>query len=70
MNESQELPEFAILQNSRTKATAIWTKIGGWSDAPEKDYDHLRLLATLIRTDPNPVKIVRAIAKENGEDLA
>jgi len=27
-------------------------------------------LATLIRTDPNPVKIVRAIAKENGEDLA
>jgi hypothetical protein len=66
----KELPEFAILQNSRTKLSAIWTKNGGWKDAPEKDFEHLRLLATLIRTDPNPVQIVKAIAKANGDGLA
>lgn len=57
-------PEFAIFQNSRTQRSAIWTG-GKWRDAPEKDYEHLRLLATLIRTDPDPVGIVKAIADAN-----
>jgi hypothetical protein len=55
-----EAPEFAIFQNSRTQRSAIWTG-NKWRDAPQEDYDHLRLLATLIRTDPNPVAIVKAI---------
>ena len=66
----KELPEFAILQNSETKKSAILTKKTGWTDAPIKDFEHLRLLATLIRTDPDPVKIVKYIAKANGDELA
>ena len=59
-----EAPEFAIFQNSRTKQSAIWTG-DKWTDAPQEDYEHLRLLATLIRTDPDPVGIVKAIVKKN-----
>jgi|AP95_1055475.scaffolds.fasta_scaffold107406_2 hypothetical protein len=61
-----DAPEFAIFQNSRTKLSAIWIKgQGKWKDAPSSDYEHLRLLATLIRTDPNPVEIVKAIVNAN-----
>ena len=60
-------PEFAIFQNSRTKQSAIWVNVK-WKDAPEEDYDHLRLLATLIRTDPEPTKIVKSIANINKDN--
>ena len=64
--EMSDAPEFAIFQNSRTKLSAIWIKgQGKWKDAPSSDYEHLRLLATLIRTDPNPVEIVKAIVNAN-----
>tara|TARA_Y100000593_G_scaffold61787_1_gene114450 strand:+ start:7315 stop:7509 length:195 start_codon:yes stop_codon:yes gene_type:complete len=60
------VPEFAIFQNSRTKRTAIWTKQSGkWTDVPKEDYAHIGLLATLIRTDPNPVEICKAVIKNN-----
>ena len=59
-----ETPEFAIFQNSRTKESAIWNG-DKWAYPPTKDYDHLRLLATLIRTDPDPVGICRSLVKES-----
>ena len=66
-----EAPEFAIFQNSRTKQSAIWNG-NKWAYPPVKDYDHLRLLATLIRTDPDPVGICRSLINEtkynNGEN--
>ena len=62
-----EAPEFAIFQNSRTQRSAIWTG-SKWRDAPKEDYDHLRLLATLIRTDPNPVAIVKAIVNADPDN--
>jgi len=61
---NKQVPEFAIFQNSRTKVSGIWNG-EKWAEPPVKDYDFVRLLATLIRTDPDPVGIVKAIAKEN-----
>jgi len=55
-------PEFAIFQNSSTKQSAIWNG-DKWAYPPIKDYDHLRLLATLIRTDPDPVGIVKELVR-------
>ena len=57
-----ETPEFAIFQNSRTKTSGIWNG-KKWAYPPVKDYDHLRLLATLIRTDPDPVGIVKELVR-------
>jgi hypothetical protein len=65
-----EIPEFAIFQNSRTKRSAIWNG-QKWAEPPVKDYAHLRLLATLIRTDPDPVGIVEELIRateSNNED--
>jgi len=59
-------PEFAIFQNSRTKVTGIWNG-KKWAEPPIEDYDFVRLLATLIRTDPDPVGIVKAISEVNGD---
>ena len=54
-----EMPKFAIIQNSRTKLSFVWTKTKGeWVEFPVQDYEHLRLLAELIRTDPDPVAIM------------
>jgi len=62
-----EAPEFAIFQNSRTQQSAIW--VGGkWKDAPQEDYEHLRLLATLIRTDSDPIAVVKSIVKINKDN--
>ena len=62
-----EAPEFAIFQNSLTLQSAIW--VGGeWKDAPEEDYEHLRLLATLIRTDPDPTAVVKYIVDANKDN--
>ena len=59
-----EAPQFAIFQNSRTKQSAVWTG-GKWVDAPQEDFEHLRLLATLIRTDPDPIAVVKSIMNAN-----
>jgi hypothetical protein len=71
---NNDVPEFAIFQNSRTRRSAIWTKHNGWEDAPDKDYEHLGLLASLLRTSPNPSKILEGLAdqirknKDEGND--
>lgn len=66
MNEP--LPEFAILQNSRTKQSGVWNG-ERWAYPPEKDFELLRVLATLIRTDPDPVGIVKSIGVDNGKSM-
>ena len=60
----KQAPEFAIFQKSRTKVTGIWNG-KTWAQPPIKDYDFVRLLATLIRTDPDPAAIVKAISEAN-----
>ena len=62
------VPEFAIFQNSRTRHTAIWTKESGWEDASKKDYEHLGLLASMLRTAPDPNKILALLAKQIKEN--
>mgnify|MGYP000302738328 CR=1 FL=1 len=56
----KSVPEFAIFQNSRTKKSGVWNG-KRWAEPPIQDFDYVRLLATLIRTDPNPAKIAREI---------
>ena len=66
-----KVPEFAIFQNSLTRRSATWTKEGGWEDALDKDFEHLGLLARLLRTAPNPNNILKTLAgqiKENKEN--
>jgi hypothetical protein len=53
-------PEFAIFQNSRTKQSGVWNG-ERWVFPPKRDFELLRVLATLIRIDPNPVGIVKSI---------
>jgi len=56
-------PEFAILQNSRTKCTSIWNG-EEWTDAQPTEYDILYGLAKLMRTAPDPSEIVKALSEE------
>ena len=55
-------PEFAIYQNSRTKQSGIWNG-KRWAHRPIEDYLFMRMFATLIRTDPDPVGIMKSIMK-------
>ena len=60
--ESNLIPEFAIIQNSRTKVSGIWTKNGGrWVQAQKSEYEILRLLSQLIRTHKNPTEVLEVI---------
>jgi hypothetical protein len=62
MDEQNNIPEFAILQNSRTKVTGLWTKERGeWIQADESEYEILGMIAKLIRTSKNPVEVLEAI---------
>ncbi len=56
-------PEFAILQNSRTKYTSIWNG-EEWTDAQPSEYDILNGLAKLMRTASDPSEIVKALSEE------
>jgi len=57
---NKPLPDFAILQNDKTKQTGIWSD-GKWKDAPKEDYVILGLIAKLLRTAPNPVDVIKSI---------
>ena len=60
--ESNLIPDFAIVQNSRTKVSGIWTKNGGrWVQAQKSEYEILRLLSQLIRTHKNPTEVLEVI---------
>ena len=63
--EDKPIAEFAIIQNSRTKVSGVWTKERGeWVQAPQSDYVTLGLIAKLIRTNPNPVEVIELIKNE------
>jgi hypothetical protein len=63
---NNKIADFAILQNSRTKVTGLWTKDRGeWIKAERSEYEVLALVAKLIRTAKNPNDVLLAIVKEN-----
>ena len=62
------VPEFAIFQNSRTKQSGVWNG-KRWAFPPEEDFELLRVLSTLIRTDPDPVGIIKSIEIDNGKSM-
>ena len=60
--EDNSIPDFAIVQNSRTKVSGIWTKNGGrWVQAQKSEYEILRLLSQLIRTHKNPTEVLEVM---------
>lgn len=63
---NNKIADFAILQNSRTKVTGLWTKDRGeWIKAERSEYEVLALVAKLIRTAKNPNDVLLAIVKDN-----
>ena len=59
------VPDFAILQNSRTKYTSIWVKEKGeWTDAQPEEYEILAMLAKTLRVTDDPSSVVKMIADE------
>ena len=71
-DELESVPEFAILQNSRTRETAIWTKERGqWFPAEKIEYDILHGIAQLIRTSEYPDEVLKGLkfdAEENNSE--
>ena len=74
-NEKGEfsVPDFAILQNSRTKETNLWTRERGqWFPAGEDEYDILNGIARLIRTTDQPIEVLNGLkfaAQEGKKEL-
>lgn len=67
---SKPVPDFAIFQNSRTHTTGLWAKEKGeWVRARDDEFDILALLATLIRTTPNPQDVLDGIKIASLNDL-
>ena len=59
------VPDFAILQNSRTKYTSIWVKEKGeWTDAQPEEYEILAMLANTLRVTDDPSSVVKMMADE------
>ena len=59
------VPDFAILQNSRTKYTSIWVKEKGeWTDAQPEEYEILAMLAKTLRVTDDPSSVVKMKADE------
>jgi hypothetical protein len=64
LNEAN-VPDFAIFQNDRQRATSLWSKgKGEWVQCQESEFDILRGLAEYIRTCDNPEKVMREIADQ------
>ena len=62
MNE--QVPDFAIFQNSRTQQSAIWTKEEGkWRQCGKSEYPAILIVATLLRESPSPEQTMKQIAK-------
>ena len=61
-------PEFAILQNSRTKETAIWAQ-GRWRVCPSEDYVPVALLSNVIRNAPDGVDLMKKVSNFLKKDI-
>ena len=47
------VPDFAIFQNGRTRVSGVWIKFEGkWRECPERDFDALEAIATMLRESP------------------
>jgi hypothetical protein len=57
-------PDFAIFQNSRTQASAIWVKkVGTWKRCSESDYGPISVMANMLRQSDNPELTLQQIAQ-------
>ena len=57
-------PNFAIFQNDRTRVSGIWVKeMGEWRVCPERDFDALEIVTTILRNSLNPEQALVVIAK-------
>ena len=55
-------PDFAILQNSKTRTSAIWTKeLGKWHECNEQEYEAVNLVSTVLRKSPYPEETMKQI---------
>ena len=67
------VPDFAILQNSRTRETQLFTRERGkWFRAGKDEYDILKGIADLIRTTDQPMEILKGLkfaAEEKNKEL-
>jgi hypothetical protein len=66
-------PEFAVLQNSRTRETNLFTRErGAWFRVPKEDYDILSGIAHLIRISDQPAEVLKGLkfaAQEGKNEL-
>jgi len=68
-------PDFAIFQNDRARVSGVWVKeVGEWQVCPERDFDALEVIATMLRKSPSPevtrMRLAKVIAKiREGSDL-
>jgi len=68
-DELERVPEFAILQNSRTKETALFTKERGeWFTVPTEDYDILKGISQLIRVAEYPSEVLKGLKFASDEN--
>ena len=58
-------PDFAIAQNDKTRMSMIWTRDNRWVELPRDDYEIIGMIAKLLRTCPDPEKILLEIEKAN-----
>ena len=57
-------PNFAIFQNDRTRVSGIWVKeTGEWRVCPERDFDALEIVTTMLRNSLNPEQALVVIGK-------
>jgi hypothetical protein len=55
-------PEFAILQNSRTRETQLFTRERGeWFRTSKEDYDIISGIAQMIRISDQPTEILKGL---------
>ena len=60
MTEDQ-VPDFAIFQDSKRRLSAIWTRETGWNKCEEKEYPAILVMANLIRNAPDPNEIMKQV---------
>ena len=67
------VPDFAILQNSRTRETQLFTRERGkWFRAGKDEYDILAGIAKLIRVSEYPDEVLKGLkfaAEEHNNEL-
>ena len=58
----KEVPDFCILQNSRTRQSAIWTKQIGWRECEQHEYLAISVVADLLRNSPDVKETMKQVS--------